>query len=152
MQQIEQINQKNVTINKFVMGFMFSCLIFGFLAIGAASASAAQMESKSGGWVDKQYSLKGDWTIEKRGDQQVISFNEKFKTKNGPDLKIFLSPQSIDTATGKNATAGAELVAVLKRNKGAQEYVLPAGINLNDYKSLLIHCEAYSVLWGGTNI
>jgi len=29
---------------------------------------------------------------------------------------------------------------------------LPADIDINDYESLLIHCEAYSVFWGGANI
>ncbi len=61
-------------------------------------------------------------------------------------------PQSIENVTGKNATDGAELVAVLKSTKGSQEYVLPANIDVSNFNSLLIHCEAYSLLWGGTNI
>jgi len=92
------------------------------------------------------------WSIEQRGEQQVLSFNKSFKTKKGPDLKIFFSRQSIDTATGNNATENAVLLAPLRSSKGAQEYVLPADIDLNDFTSLLIHCEAYSVLWGGTNL
>lgn len=140
----------DLTTSNYVMGFMFSCLIFGFLTLGIASASTT--DTLNGDWTKKQYSIKGDWTVEQRGDQQVISFNKKFKTKSGPDLKVFLSPKSIDKVTGKNATDGSVLVAVLKNNKGAQEYVLPAGIDINDYGSLLIHCEQYSVLWGGANL
>lgn len=140
----------DLTISNYVMGFMFSCLIFGFLSIGIASA--ATPGAIGGDFTNKQYSIKGDWSIEQRGDQQVITFNEKFKTKNGPDLKVFLSPKSIDQVTGKNATDGSALVAVLQNNRGAQEYVLPAGIDINNYGSLLIHCEQYSVLWGGANL
>ncbi len=144
------MQQRNLSVNAVLMSFMFSCLIFGFLAIGVAAAST--IEAKSGGWVDKKYALNGEWSVEQRGDQQVISFNKSFKTKKGPDLKIFLSTQSIDNATGKNATENAVMLAPLKSNKGAQEYVLPADVDLNDFTSLLIHCEAYSVLWGGANL
>lgn len=129
--------------------------MLSFLALGAFStgyANAATDEQTSGSWVKKSKAIKGGWSIEKRGDQHVISFNDKFKTKGGPDLKVFLSPQSIDTVNGKNATNNAVLVAVLKKNKGSQEYVLPANIDISSFNSLLIHCEAYSILWGGTNI
>ena len=125
------------------------------MAIGAfttTAATAATVDQSSGTWVKKSKAIKGGWSIEKRGDQHIISFNEKFKTKGGPDLKVFLSPQSIDQVTGRNATQGAELVAVLKSTRGSQEYVLPSNIDVSSFNSLLIHCEQYSVLWGGANI
>jgi len=142
---------KNLSLSHYVIGFMFTCLIFGFLAIGVA-ANAAPLEHKSGSWVNKDYAIRGEWSIEQRDSQHVIIFNQNFKTKNGPDLKVFLSTQTIDNVNGKNATDNAQLVAVLKKNKGSQEYVLPANIDINNFKSLLIHCEAYSVLWGGANL
>ena len=143
-------SMKILTANNYIFSFMLSCLMFGFMAIGIASAST--VDTRSGDWVKKDYSINGNWSVEQRGDQQVIAFDKKFKTKNGPDLKVFLSLKSIDAANGKNATDGSVLVAVLKKNKGSQEYVLPEGIDVNDYESLLIHCEKYSVLWGGTNL
>jgi len=139
-----------LSIKAIVLSAMVSFLALGTLATGAATAATAEQDS--GSWVKKTKSIKGGWSIEKRGDQHVISFNDKFKTKSGPDLKVFLSPQSIDTVNGKNATDGAVLVAVLKNNKGSQDYVLPAGIDISSFNSLLIHCEEYSVLWGGTDI
>ncbi len=141
---------KNVSINAVIMSFMLSCLVFGFMAVSVAAAATGG--TQSGDWVKKDYSIKGEWTLEKRGDQHVISFNDKFKTKKGPDLKIFLSKQSIDEVTGKTATNDAVLVSVLQKNKGSQEYVLPDNVDVSDFKSLLIHCEAFSVLWGGTNL
>lgn len=143
------MNDKNLNISNSVIAFMFGCLIFGFLAVGIATAAPA---SSSGGFVKKDYSINGEWTVEQRGDQNVIKFNGAFKTKNGPDLKVFLSPRDIKSVRGSNATDGSALVAVLKSNKGAQEYVLPNNIDLTNYKSLLIHCEKFSVLWGGANL
>lgn len=143
------MRHKKLSIHAIVVSLALS-----FFALGAftGTAKAATVEQKSGTWINKSKAIKGGWSIEKRGDQHVISFSDKFRTKGGPDLKVFLSPQSINKVTGKNATDGAELVAVLKSTKGSQEYVLPANIDVSNFDSLLIHCEAYSVLWGGANI
>lgn len=144
------MQSKTLTANNYLFSFMLSCLIFGFLAIGIASASST--DARGGSWTDKQYSVSGNWSIEQRGDQHVIVFDKSFDTKKGPDLKILLSPKSIDIVNGGNATDGSVLVAALKNNQGAQEYVIPVGIDLNDYESLLIHCEKFSVLWGGASL
>ncbi len=118
-----------------------------------AFASPAFAELPSGGdFVDKKYDIDGGWTLEKRDGNWVVALDEGFKTKAGPDLKIFLSPQSIGDVTGKTAVKGSVLVSALQSNTGAQEYVLPASVNPEDFSSLLIHCEKFSVLWGGANI
>lgn len=144
------MKQKALSMHTKIMSLVISTVLLAFLAIGAANA--ALPEKKSGSWVQKQYEIKGGWTIEQRGDSQVITFNNKFKTKKGPDLKVFLSKQSISDVTGKTAVNDAVLVSALKNNNGEQEYVLPAGVDANDFKSLLIHCESYSVLWGGADL
>ena len=136
---------KRLNLTKLIVRFIGSLLIFSFVSVGTASASG-------GGWTDKKYSVQGNWSIEQRGDQHVIVFDDTFNTKSGPDLKLFLSPLSIDDATGKNATKGSVLISALTTNTGAQEYVIPANIDLSAYQSLLIHCEKFSVLWGGANL
>lgn len=100
----------------------------------------------------KTYALKGAVTVEQRGEQTVLVFSDDFRTKKGPDLKVFLSKNAVSTATGTNATTDAVRLGALSSNKGAQEYVLPAGITLSDYASVLIHCEAFSKLWGGADL
>jgi len=128
----------------------FLALVVGFFMLATVPSVEADVVD-SGAWTKKQYKIKGDWELDVSGEQTIIRFNNKFKTKNGPDLKVFLSKKEVKDVTGRNATEDAVMVAVLKSNKGAQEYVLPANIDINDYESLLIHCEAYSVLWGGAN-
>jgi len=128
----------------------FLALVVGFFMLATVPSVEADVVD-SGAWTKKQYKIKGDWELDVSGDQTIIRFSNKFKTKSGPDLKVFLSKKEVKDVTGRNATEDAVMVAVLKSNKGAQEYVLPANIDINDYESLLIHCEAYSVLWGGAN-
>lgn len=111
--------------------------------VASAPAHAAQKFKK------KKYKIQGDWRIVQEGGQTLIRFSEDFKTKNGPDLKVFLSPQALSDVTGKTALNGAVKLGKLTSNSGSQDYVLPAGISLSDFSSVLIHCEAFSVLWGG---
>ena len=117
-----------------------------------ASISQSVDYASSGDFVRMSKKLKGSWTVEQRGEKTFIVFADDFRAANGPDLKIFLSPKSIGDATGKNAVDGSLNIGELKKTKGTQEYEVPAGINLADYGSLLVHCEAYSVLWGGGDL
>lgn len=103
-------------------------------------------------FIKKKYSVKGQWSVVHENGNTLIRFSDDFKTKNGPDLKIFLSPQSIGDVTGKTALDGAVTLGRLKSNKGSQDYVIPQGVSLANFSSLLIHCEAYSVLWGGGSL
>lgn len=118
----------------------------------AITNTSHAMTNNEGSWVNKQYQINGAWEIENRDGQTVIKFKDGFKTKGGPDLKVFLSKKDIKDVNGKNATSHGVFISKLKNKKGDQEYVLPANIDINDYASLLIHCEAFSVLWGGANI
>ncbi|MEO1660939.1 MAG: DM13 domain-containing protein [Pseudomonadota bacterium] len=123
----------------------------------AEAQSAVSIEQQvnhqtSGDFVRKSKRLKGSWTVEQRGDKTFIVFSDDFRAANGPDLKIFLSPKSVSDATGKNAVDGSINIGELQKTKGTQEYEIPAGVNLSDFGSVLVHCEAYSVLWGGGDL
>lgn len=112
-------------------------------AAASAPATIGQVFTK------KKYKIKGDWQVVQEGGKTIIRFSDDFKTKNGPDLKVFLSPQRVADVTGKTALEGAVTLGALKSNKGTQDYVIPNGVSLANFSSVLIHCEAYSVLWGG---
>jgi len=136
-------------MNSRVKKMMTMMLAVGFLAFTSMTIAN---QGAHGDFVNKQYSITGSWSLTQQGDDWVVTLSDDFKTKSGPDLKIFLSPKSISKVTGKTATDGSVLVSALKKNKGGQQYVLPSGINPADFKSLLIHCEKFSVLWGGSDI
>lgn len=106
----------------------------------------------SGDFVRKNKTLKGSYEVFERDGQTIIRFADNFKASSGPDLKVLLSPTSIDNASGRNATKGSIKLGFVKASKGAQEYIVPAGVNIANFNSVLIHCEAFSVLWGGGNI
>lgn len=81
--------------------------------------------------------------------KNYIVLADDFKDRKGPDLKIFLSPQSIDSVNGKTAVIGSVIIANLKEIKGGQLYQIPGELDISQYNRLLIHCEKYPVLRGG---
>lgn len=121
-------------------------------AIAQQPISAERVQNQSGTFAKKKYKVNGNWSVIQRDGQTFIKLSDDFKTKNGPDLKIFLSPKSVSDVNGKNATTGSVNLGALTSNKGAQEYQVPDGINLADFNSVLVHCEAYSVLWGAGDL
>lgn len=118
-------------------------------ALAAPAAANIIQVLPAASFVKKQKSIKGDFEVVRENGQTIIRFSDDFKAKKGPDLKVFLSPQTVDAVTGQTATNGAVLLGKLKSTKGTQDYVVPAGVSLSNFSSVLVHCEAYSVLWGG---
>ncbi len=102
-----------------------------------------------GDWIKKSYRIAGEWEIISRDNTRFIVFNEDFKTKKGPDLKVYLSRMPISDIEDSDVEPSSIKISALKSNKGHQEYALPADIILDEYSSMLIHCEAYTHLWGG---
>ena len=134
----------------FILGFALAAAMPVITTAPAiAQTVAASAASQNQAFFKKKYKIKGTWSLTQRDGQSFIVFSDDFKTKNGPDLKIFLSPKSTADVNGKNAVEGSINLGVLKSNKGAQEYAIPAGTDLSTFSTVLVHCEAYSILWGG---
>jgi len=103
-------------------------------------------------FVKKRYSIKGEWSVAEVDGETQIRFSDDFKTKGGPDLKVFLSKTSIENLDSETAEQNSFKIGVLKSKSGGQIYTLPDDINLSNYKSVIIHCSAFSVLWGGFDL
>ncbi|MEO0399159.1 MAG: DM13 domain-containing protein [Pseudomonadota bacterium] len=116
---------------------------------GAAAATEVVDETiiAQGAWTKKFANARGEWSIVERGGSRFVVLSDDFRTRSAPDLKIFLTPTSVAALTGDNATSGSVLIAPLADNRGGQEFEIPADVDLSDYASIAIHCEAYSKLW-----
>lgn len=125
--------------------------LFTLFAIIPLAAEAQSPDAETGGFENQEYDIRGSWTIETREDGRYLVLSEDFRTRRGPDLKIFFSADSAENVTGNNAANGFFLTA-LDRNRGAQEYRLPDDLDLADYASVVIHCERFSKLWGAGNL
>ena len=121
-----------------------------FAVLGGLAVVAGDEEvAAEGRFVKKSKSISGGFVIKKQGERYVLELTEDFKTKSGPDLQILFSPKTLSALNGKNATNKALTITLLKKTRGSQTYTLPADFDPTRYKSVLIHCVKYAVLWGG---
>jgi len=133
---------------------------FSVVLIAVFLASAADgRETKvlhAGKWKSDSFftTLKGSWQIVREGETIYLQLGNNFNTTEGPDLKIFLSKLPLNDIRGDNAAKKETSFRVgeLKAFRGKSTYVIPDDIAIDDYKSVVIHCEAYSKLWGGSPI
>lgn len=69
---------------------------------------------------------------------------EDFKTSNGPDLVVYLSPVPA-TAGWRAYGEGFVDLGRLKGNIGDQNYDIPSDVDLRNYKSTVVWCRRFSV-------
>ncbi len=129
-----------------------SAVLLSLTLIFYTAISNADDGESSRKWIGKGYDINGGWNISEQDGKQILTFDEDFSTRKGPDLKIYLSRESIQKVKGRSVTKSSVLISPLKSEKGAQQYELPSDLNLDDFSSVLIHCEAYAHLWGGGSL
>lgn len=140
------MNSTTINTGRFSAKIVNLFLMAGAIIFLSFSSSFAA----GGAWQNQEFKVKGNWSIEHRADGDYIVLSDEFKTRSAPDLKLFFSKNDFGNITGKDATQGSVLVAKLNSAKGGQSYKIPDGINVNDYQSLILHCEQYSKLWAST--
>ena len=123
-----------------------------FAASPATVTTVSAEVSNASPFVRRNKTLKGSVQVVQESGKTLLRVSDDFRASRGPDLKVFLSPERIENVTGKTATDGAVLLGFVKQNKGSHDYELPAGLDIAAFESVLVHCEAFSVLWGGANI
>ena len=95
--------------------------------------------------ADDFHSGSGDATIfQVDGDRRILRF-ENFKVTNGPALSVLLSPNPSPESSGG---LGAYIdLGPLKGNIGNQNYDISTLMNLDDFKSVVIYCVPFHVVF-----
>jgi hypothetical protein len=75
---------------------------------------------------------------------------EDLHTSNGPDVKVVLSERPHDTVG--NLAPGYLNLGTLKGNEGSSNYAIPAGTDLNKYKSVVIWCKRFDAVFAAAPI
>lgn len=102
--------------------------------------------------ADSAHKGKGAATIfETDAGSKVLRFTE-FEATNGPDLKVWLvKAANVQSSADVKASEWLGL-GPLKGNIGDQNYIIPADTNLADYKSVVIWCEQFGVLFAAADL
>jgi|LakMenEpi03Aug12_release.lakeMendotaPanAssembly.Ray.scaffolds.fasta_scaffold217908_2 hypothetical protein len=104
-----------------------------------------------GNFITHEHATTGSVKILKYSDGSRILRIENLKTSNGPKLEVWLTDAPVIEGLdgwrvfddGRYINLGA-----LKGNIGSQNYSIPSEINLDDYSSISIWCERFSVSFG----
>lgn len=131
------------------LALLASLLVLLVCAVQAAASPAAQGVFKSDfeSFVSGP-ALSGRFEIVEEKGRTYLQFDASFKAKNAPDLKVFLSARASEEITGQNAIQDAVRLGRLKEFAGEQRYLVPQGLDLSQFSTVIVHCEQYSKLWG----
>lgn len=92
--------------------------------------------------VDQLHRGSGPVLLLESGGKRVVRF-DSVAIQNGPDLHVFLSK---DTG-GRYVEANTHYVGALKATNGSFNYELPAGVEVSQFKSVVVWCRAFAVLF-----
>ncbi|MEM8788393.1 MAG: DM13 domain-containing protein [Pseudomonadota bacterium] len=101
--------------------------------------------------VDSVRRASGRAQLLDAGAMQILRFTE-FQVSNAPHLEVWLSQN--DAVFGSFDVRAAEVLPLspLKDSRGDQVYLLPEGLDLNQYRSVLIWSPEFRVLYGVANL
>jgi hypothetical protein len=78
--------------------------------------------------------------------EHSVFLESDFEVGPGPAFHVYLVPRaSIRSAADLSGVKHVDLGG-LRAFKGSQRYAIPAGTDLKDYPSVIVWCEAFSVL------
>jgi len=119
---------------------LISTLVLGAaLSFGGMAAFAGDASGTFKGL--KGYGTKGGVTVTANDDgTHTVTLASNFSIKNAPDPQI---------GFGNNGkyTKGTN-ISLLKSNKGAQSFIVPANIDPDDFNEVYVYCVQYSVPLG----
>jgi hypothetical protein len=99
---------------------------------------------------DSTYTIKGTAHVVTQNDTRTLVLSD-FDVTNGPDLFVYLvAASSTENNHLKQQTTQGHFIqlAALKGNRGNQNYILPADIDLSTYPVVSIWCRRFSRNFG----
>lgn len=96
--------------------------------------------------IDPIHGAVGSATIYELPDGDRVLRFEDFRSKNGPDLHVYLSTE-IPTSTFAGLGNGEVHLGALKGNVGNQNYDIPTEVDLSQYRSVVIYCVPFKVVF-----
>ena len=101
--------------------------------------------------IDPIHGADGTATIYQLPDGSRVLRFEDFRSSNGPDLRVFLSTE-VPTSTFAGLGEDEIELGRLKGNIGSQNYDIPADIDLAQYRSIVIYCLPFRVVFSSAEL
>jgi hypothetical protein len=96
--------------------------------------------------ADSFHKGSGQATLYQLADGSHVLRFEDFSATNGPDLHVILSSHPAPTSS-EEVMQGYLDLGSLKGNIGSQNYPIPAGTDVSQFKSVIIYCQPFHVVF-----
>jgi hypothetical protein len=99
----------------------------------------------SGNFEKSEHPTSGAAQIVVQNGKKYLKFDSSFQSESGPDLFVILHRQDSPKSYGK-----ADYVSLgrLKKVSGQQMYAIPNGVNIANFKSVVIWCKKFNATFG----
>lgn len=97
--------------------------------------------------ADQAHKGEGNAAILRTGGGLGLVRLTDFRVTNGPDLEVWLVAATDIESSGDVTSSEWVSLGALKGNVGDQTYMVPDGIDLSTYGSVVIWCEQFGVLF-----
>ena len=113
-------------------------------AAAQTGATAGPVALVAGSFHSVAHETRGTATVLEVDGKRLLRLTD-FATSNGPDVRVYLIAAG-DASDNETVTrAGFVELGKLKGNQGDQNYDVPAGLDLNQYRAVTIWCARFGV-------
>ncbi|MBW4469952.1 MAG: DM13 domain-containing protein [Stenomitos rutilans HA7619-LM2] len=120
--------------------------------------SAKPVVVSSGSFRSGEHPTQGTARILRQNGKLFLELNQGFNTsRSGPDLVVVLHRSGNVIGSTKPPayplkTGDYVILAPLQKFSGAQRYLIPANINVANYKSAVIWCRKFNATFGAASL
>jgi hypothetical protein len=115
--------------------------------VAETGAAAGPIPLTTGSFHSVAHETRGTATVHEVDGKRVLRLTD-FATSNGPDVRVYLVAAS-DASDNESVTkSGFVELGKLKGNQGDQNYDVPPGLDLDQYRAVTIWCARFGVNFG----
>lgn len=119
------------------------------------STPTSPVRLSTGTFVTHEHDTRGTVSIVRLADGSRVLRLEGLDTSDGPDLEVWLSDARVlEGKAGWHVFDDGRYRSLgqLKGNRGNQNYVIPAGVELDGFRSVSIWCNRFNVSFGAAEL
>ncbi len=115
-------------------------------AIANPAIEIAQAETKAvASFTSAAHRTDGTASIVTEGRVRYLELSDDFRTDNGPDLFVLLHKQERPSDYDESNYVN---LGRLERVSGTQRYIIPDGVELDQFSSVVVWCREFNVTFG----
>ncbi len=125
--------------------------ILAATAIAIATAALAPVSASFAAETVKQGTFRNAGGHKTSGSVQLVKDGDTYKVVLGSDFRFDGAPDP-KIAFGNGKYVKGTIISLLKKNKGAQSFTVPASLDVTKFTQIWLWCEKYSVALGVASI